>query len=62
VFGVFRRWSTPDWPVASKFSERFGGFEFEIERDQTPARFVDFSGPELGRLEFDRPGIEEEEQ
>lgn len=38
------------------FSRRFGGIELDIQRDQTPAGSVDFSGPE-----FDRPEFEENE-
>lgn len=30
---------------------RYGGFDFDITRDQTPARWVDFSGPEFGHFE-----------
>lgn len=29
-----------------EFAMKYGGFELEIERDRTPARYVDFSGPE----------------
>jgi len=29
-----------------EFAMQFGGFELEIERDRTPARYPDFSGPE----------------
>lgn len=30
-----------------EFAMKYGGFELEIERDRTPARYVDFSGPEF---------------
>jgi plasmid stability protein len=29
-----------------EFAMQYGGFELEIERDRTPARYPDFSGPE----------------
>jgi hypothetical protein len=37
-------------------SMKYGGVELDIQRDQTPIRFIDFSGPE-----FDRPEYAEEE-
>ena len=38
-----------------KLVQKYGGFDLEIERDKTPARFVDFSGPEFDDPKFDRP-------
>jgi antitoxin FitA len=36
-----------------KLVEQHGGVDLNIERDKTPARFVDFSGPEFHPPEHD---------
>ncbi len=32
-----------------KLVKKYGGYDLEMERDQTPARFPDFNGPEFDR-------------
>jgi plasmid stability protein len=34
-----------------EFAMQYGGFELEIARDRTPARYPDFSGPEFDLTE-----------
>jgi hypothetical protein len=36
-----------------EFAMRYGGFELVVERDKTPAGYVDFSGPEFDPPESD---------
>ena len=44
-----------------KYAEELAGVDFEVVRDQTPARWVDFSGPEFDRPEFAEAGLDEPE-
>ena len=37
-----------------KLVEKYGGFDLDIERDQTPPRYPDFSGPEWDFLDVDQ--------
>lgn len=44
-----------------KYAKELAGVDFEVVRDQTPARWVDFSGPEFDRPEFAEAGLDEPE-
>ena len=40
-----------------KYAEELAGVDFEVVRDQTPARWVDFSGPEFAEAGLDEPEL-----
>jgi len=59
ILAALDKAAVPEKPVGlgtaiHEFAMQYGGFDLDIQRDRTPARYVDFSGPEFDVPEPER--------